>query len=542
MRGLAPAIKPFRHSGVSPFMNHPFSLPKIAPCLGIVLCGFLYPETAQAQIDGDNLFAVNQVVSVDLTFSDPDFWSTLQANYEAGENEYIPALLTLTDISGTHSMDSVGIRLKGNSSYSHPGDKKSFKIDFNKFIPGQQYDGLKKLNFSNGFRDPTCMREKLFFDACRDAGVAAPRASFANVTFNGVPWGFYTLVEQIDDPFLDWAIEEDSGNLFKAGDNFGGGGPGGSGNGAAADLVHYGTDPALYADRYELKTNEDVNDWSDLISFIDFINNTDLAAFAAGIDFRMDVDGFLRSAALDMLFSNLDSYTGSARNYYLYHNQDTNLWEWIKWDGNEAFGSYSNGAGDMETLALDYANASRPLLDRMFAHEQLYARYLDHVCELTESVFNASHLHEQIDVLTELISASVYADDNKMYSDAEFDANLVSNLSGGGPMGGVTYGLKPFVTNRLAYVSTQLECPTLSAAAPIPSSLIAFPNPAHDEVFIQGLPEGTQVTLLNSRGQVVFEVEANKLSELRVDLSFIPAGMYIVHCNNGWTERLVVGR
>ena len=87
-------------------------------------------------------------------------------------------------------------------------------------------------------------------------------------------------------------------------------GGGGGGNNTAADLAQIGTDLPVYADRYELKTNENVNDWSDLISFIDFINNTDLDAFGAGIDFRMDVDG-LRSAALDMLFSNLDSYTGS---------------------------------------------------------------------------------------------------------------------------------------------------------------------------------------------------------------------------------------
>ena len=262
-----------------------------------VLTAFLalcFCDNSHAQIDGDNIFSVDQIISIDLAFPQDDFWGDLQTHYAADENEYIPAMLTLTDVSGTHIMDSVGVRLKGNSSYSHPGVKKSFKIDFNKYISGQNYDGLKKLNFSNGFKDPTCMREKLFFDACKDAGVPAPRTSFANVTFNGEAWGFYTVVEQIDDQFLDWAIEEDSGNLFKAGDNFGGGGPGGGGGGnnTAADLADYGTDPAVYADRYELKTNEDVNDWSDLISFIDFINNTDLDAFAAGIDFRMDVDGF----------------------------------------------------------------------------------------------------------------------------------------------------------------------------------------------------------------------------------------------------------
>lgn len=520
--------------------------PNIAILCGIALHGILSGGGVHAQIDGDNIFSVEQVIAIDLAFPQPDFWTTLQANYEADESEYIPAMLTLTDVSGTHVMDSVGVRLKGNSSYSHPGVKKSFKIDFNKYISGQNYDGLKKLNFSNGFKDPTCMREKLFFDACREAGVLAPRASFANVTFNGEVWGFYTVVEQIDDQFLDWAIEEDSGNLFKAGDNFGGGGPGGGGGGnnTAADLADYGTDPAVYADRYELKTNEDVNDWSDLISFIDFINNTDLDAFGAGIDFRMDVDGFLRSAALDMLFSNLDSYTGSARNYYIYHNQESNLWEWIKWDGNEAFGSYTNGAGNMETLAIDYANPTRPLLERMFDHDELHSRYLDHVCELTETLFNETHLHERIDVVTELIASSVYADDNKMYSNADFEANLASNLSsdGGGPMGGTTYGLKSFVTNRSAHVTSQLECQTVSDVESLASSLRAFPNPAQNGVIIEGLPQGSNVSLVNASGQVVFEALANDQHLLRIDVAALAEGMYILRSSNGWAERLLIVR
>ena len=195
-----------------PSMNLPTSRLHTANSIVSALCMVIPFCSVNAQLDGDNIFSLDQVISIELTFPQEEFWGDLQLNYVADENEYIPAMLTLTDVSGTHIMDSVGVRLKGNSSYFHPGVKKSFKIDFNKFIPGQNYDGLKKLNFSNGFKDPTCMREKLFFDACLDAGVPAPRASFANVTFNGEAWGFYTVVEQIDDQFLDWAIEEDSGN------------------------------------------------------------------------------------------------------------------------------------------------------------------------------------------------------------------------------------------------------------------------------------------------------------------------------------------
>ena len=215
----------------------------------------------------------------------------LQSNYAADENEYIPAVITLTDVSGTHVVDSVGVRLKKLELLAS-GRQESFKIDFNKFISGQNYDGLEAQLQQRVQRSHLHARKVVFRRLPRMVCLHLEPVLPTSPSMEA--WGFYTVVEQIDDQFLDWAIEEDSGNLFKQGDNFGGGGPGGGGGGnnTAADLVDYGTDPAVYADRYELKTNEDVNDWSDLVSFIDFINNTDLDAFAAGDDFRMDADGF----------------------------------------------------------------------------------------------------------------------------------------------------------------------------------------------------------------------------------------------------------
>ena len=522
--------------GLAPAAHRPLSLhpgrtlgPMRTPLL--FLASLLSPFWLQAQIDGDNIFSIDQVISVNLDFPQANFWTQLQDNYSADQNEYIVAFLTLTDVSGTHAIDSVGVRLKGNSSYSHPGTKKSFKIDFNKYISGQNYDGLKKLNFSNGFKDPSCMREKLFFDVCREANVPAPRASFAEVTFNGEPWGFYTVVEQIDDQFLDWNILEDDGNLFKAGDNFGGGPPGAGGNTTAANLVYYGEDQASYEDRYELKSNQDLNDWSDLISLLDFVNNTDNAAFEAGIDFRIDVDAFLRSAAMDMLFSNLDTYTGSARNYYLYHNQDTNLWEWIKWDANEAFGSYTNGAGNMETLALDYCDAPRPLLQRMLDDPDLYQRYLQQVCYLTAYFFNEAYLHARIDEVRDLIAPSVYADDNKMYSSADFNTNIEADLSGGGPgpMGGQTYGLKPFVTNRAAYIAGELDCSTLSISDERAPEWTVFPNPASQRVTVVGSTAySANLTLRNALGQTVRTVNTEGTSEFTLDLQGLSQGVYFL--------------
>ena len=197
----------------------------------------------------------------------------------------------------------------------------------------------------------------------------------------------------------------------------------------------------------------------------------------------------------------------------------------------------------METLAIDYANPTRPLLERMFDHDELYSRYLDHVCEMTETLFNETHLHERIDVVTELIASSVYADDNKMYSNADFNVNVVSNLSsGGGPMGGTTYGLKSFVTNRSAHVTSQLECQTVSDVQSLASSLRTFPNPAQHEVIVEGLPQGSSVSLVSASGQVVFEALANDQHLPRIDVATLAEGMYILRSSNGWTERLLIAR
>ena len=488
-----------------------------------------------SQLEGDAIFAEDQIVTIELDFPETDFWNTLTTNYE--DAVYTWAHLTLTDLDGVQQFDSVGVRLKGNSSYNHPGNKKAFKIDFNKYISGQNYDGLKKLNFSNGFKDPSVIREKIFFDVSHAVGVPAPRTSFANVYMNGTFWGFYTVVEQIDDQFLDWAILDDDGNLFKAGDNFG------PGEGAA-DLAYYGTDQASYETRYELKTNEEENDWTDLIQFIDFINNSSDVDFEAQLGDWIELDEYLKSLALDNLFSNLDSYEGSARNYYIYHNLTSGKWEWIKWDGNEAFGSYTNGQQNVESLAVNYVDNDRPLIERIFDNPNLYEQYLIAMCQIREAYFNSSYIDNRIDEVVVLVQASVYADTEKMYSNADFDTNIESNLSsggpgggpgGGGPGGGTTFGLKSFVENRGNYIDANVDC-SVSIAEVEDVPFAVYPNPSFATSTVV-LPNHVieNLTLINSSGSTVkqvFNVESHAYT-FKVDV--LSAGIYFlqVQTENG---------
>lgn len=471
------------------------------------LAVLLIALNGSAQIAGANVFGSDQVLRVDLTFNQTGFWDSLVANY-AIEKDMIAAGLTITDNQGVHVMDSIAIRLKGNSSYGHPGNKKSFKIDINDYVSGQNYDGLKKLNFNNCFKDPSFMREKIIFDMCQELQIPAPRVTYANVYMNGTFWGFYNLVEQIDDQFLDWAILDDQGNLFKAGDNFGGGN-------LSADLVYYDANQTSYEGRYELKTNETANDWTDLINLIDYINNS--SSFASDFNTNFNKTKLLQSIAVDNLFSSLDSYLNSARNYYIYHNMTTNQWEWIKWDGNEAFGLYTGGPGlgNLEQLAPNYAAGSRPLLTKIFNDPGLYQDYLTEMCNILGTHFNTNYLFTRINEVKALIESHVTADVNKMYTTQNFIDNIEQDITvSGGPMGSQTvFGLKSFISDRNAYLRPLISCTANVSEQTIDGNI--YPNPFTNyfsidaAIAIIGIKDalGRSISFEQTKNGNVYEIE-----------------------------------
>jgi hypothetical protein len=505
------------------------SLSEYRPIL-ILISAVLTSTVVHSQIEGDNLFSSNQVVNIELDFPQSDFWLQLEDNYDnmdVNGSVYIPANLTLTDLTGTYTFDSVGVRLKGNSSYGHPGDKKSFKIDFNKFISGQNYDGIKKLNFSNGFKDPTFMREKIFFDISRERGIPCPRANFATVIYNGEPWGFYTMIEQIDDQFLDWRMLDDDGNLFKAGSNFGGGD-------GEASLEYIDAAQTSYESSYELKSNEDANDWSDLIELIDFINNTSDNQFETGLNEILDLGPYLSSAALDNLFSNLDSYTQSARNYYIYHNIGMGKWQWIKWDGNEAFGTYGFMGGlSPSNLDIYYYAFNRPLLERVFASQTLNDQYTSEVCLLLSTVFKPDYLNPIIDEMKELIKEDVYADNNKMFSNSDFDTNIETNLSGGGGggpgPGGSIEGLKSFIQERYNYLISAVDCePYVGIESASLQELSIYPNPSSSLITIKGIKSfPAQIEITGPNG-VLIKSDLIYNSNQSIDISNMSPNLYFL--------------
>lgn len=497
--------------------------------LALFLSGLLH-----AQAPSDSLFNTDQVIEVHLTFSDPNFWNTLTTYYTNDAGEELPGSVTITDATGSYAYDSITVALKGNSSYSHPGNKKSFKVDFNDFI-SQKFHGMTKLHFNNCWSDPTFMREKLFFDYCHEQGVLAPRVQYANIYMNGTFWGFYDVVEAVDKNFLDRWVDDDDGNLFKAADNFGGGG-GGGGNTGEADLKYYGADQSSYTTRYELKTNETQNDWSDLITLLDALNNGTDAEVQANLPNMFVWQPLLKSLALDNLFGNLDAYIQSARNFYLYHDSTTYQWNWIHWDANMAFGSYPAQGQNALTLSPFYVATNRPLMTRITTIPALRLDYLNAYCAIKEN-FTSTYLDPRIDAVKALIQDQVNADGNKQYSYQQFLANIDSDITvqggGGGGGGGnqTIRGLRSFITTRNNSLSSTLDCSTADIGVSRTSEWSIGPNPCGDQLRI-GAPSGmvvTDVVAIDAWGRRT----ALAVAGGAVDMSWLASGAYIIELSIG---------
>lgn len=476
--------------------------------------------------NGDSIFNPWTIHTLRITYPYPTFYDSLLRT-----NSTDQYLMVQVDFNSEH-YDSIGIQAKGNSSFSGPGQKKSFKLDINEFVRGQDIHGLKKLNFNNSFKDPTMMREKIVNDFLLAHNLPAPRTTYCNVYMNGQLWGLYTIVEAIDDEFCKRWFDNDDGNLFQ-------GDPRG-------DLMWKGSSTqSLYTPSYDLENNTTLNDWSDLISLIDVINNTPTANLHTVLDNQLNVNTFLKQWACINLFASLDSYFGSGHNYYIYHDTIADKFQWIGWDNNEAFGNFKNGLSStqIENLDMYYISnptSNRPLCNNILLNPTYKEAYNQAYCELLGDFSNAL-IDPKIDSLNALIRASVFADPKKTTTNAQYDSNIVSKVTMSGPGGLDAFGLKSFIGVRRAAALASLSSHSVTctnalndATAAGEHPIVVAPNPATDNIQIfSEMPVEGAIRIFDINGKLVLEEDARMRLQIDIDISNWSKGCYILKINNG---------
>ncbi|NOQ74955.1 MAG: T9SS type A sorting domain-containing protein [Crocinitomix sp.] len=474
------------------------------------------------QHNGTEMFDESFVHEIRISFEQEDYWDSLEYYYEQYLDFDAPKqyMVASVEIDGT-VIDSVGVREKGYfSNWGSEGLKEPLKIDFNEYVTGTKYDGLKKINLQNGFSDPTLMRDALAYKFMRDAGIAAPRSSYAKVYLNDTYWGLYVVVEQVDDRFVKNWFENENGNLYKCIDN--------------TSLDWQGSSKVNYQDEFGLKTNEVADNWDDFIHLVDKIREDD--EFDDSISTALQMNNYLRVLAADVLMYNWDSYYDHGRNFYMYYDSLAGAFQWIPWDYNLAFSTTETN------IVVDYDGwmaEPKPLVLNVMESEIYREQYFNHLCVLIDNYFSLENLGTYIDETKALISEAVNEDPNKYYTTTQFNSNINTDITvlDGWGFETVIPGLKSFINARYATVTSQLEsyshaCTALSVEEEVLTQTIThnvFPNPSNTGLFNIVFGETVdQITVYNSYGQIIQTRIVSELKSTELDLSQQARGLYIL--------------
>lgn len=385
--------------------------------------------------DYDIVFEEGTIKRIDLTISDSN-WEAMQADLDENLTGSVDDIdFTPIWVPGTVSFEGkewykVGIRYKGNSTLLNAsrssGDKYPFKLDFDEFedefpqIDNQRFYGFKQLNLSNNNSDGSFMREKLAADLFREFGVVAPRVAFYAVYLNrgnGTNFiGLYTLIEEVDDSVPDSQFPDDNGNLYKP-----------DGDAASFALGTYDEE------EFDLKTNEDEADYSDIKAFYDLLHSglrtSNETKWKNELEGIFNVNNYLRYLAVNNVIQNWDTYGIMTHNYFLYN--DEGLLTWIPWDNNESFQEGKRGGA--LSLEMSEVGSDWPIIRYIIDVEEYASVYKNYIYEFCEGPFETTKMNEL------LISYEELLEDYAIQESTSFSSSVVS--------------LKSFIQSRISTAS-----------------------------------------------------------------------------------------
>ncbi len=387
----------------------------------------------------DTVFPVESVQRLDIVI-DPDRWLAMLQDMEdhygpfgqggvppppSSDNPiWAPCSVFHEGIEWYH----VGVRFKGNSSLVSAWRagiwKMALKLDFDQYedtwpeINNQRFYGFKQLSLSNGFEDPSLMREHLAAGILREAGLpvahTVPCRIFIDYGEGSLYFGLYTLVEVVDDTVIETQFSA-GGNLYKP-------------EGEGATFV----DGAFDESDFDKKSNETTSDWSDVLALFGALHSdlrqSNPSAWRSELAATFDMDGFIHWLAVNTAIQNWDSYGRMAHNYYLYNEPGNSVVTWIPWDHNETLQVGKQGGA----IALDLSDVAEgwPLINYLAGDDVYWDRYLTLLDETINEAFAPSRMQPIYQATHALIEPNVTGDDGEqpgytfLVQDADFMVEL----------------------------------------------------------------------------------------------------------------------
>ena len=340
-------------------------------------------------------------------------WNRLLSLYDANAftTQYVMATATFVKEGETTVIDSVGLRIKGNTSRRRPEGyygqmhqrdntdwhHAHFGVNLRKYVDDDAHtiQGVRKLHLKWFKDDPAYVREVFCFELFRRAGVwTALRDNYCRLWLHvegdshEAYYGVYGMLEPIDKRYL-----KDRKNRFGSSDGYLW-----KCRNAAAGLNNPNGD-IWYDDdtddrhAYTLETNTSEFDSArvQLVDFMNKINGLSDNDFRTWIQQVTDVDLLLKTYAVNVAVGMWDDYWNNANNYYLYFNgTGTSGYKFyfIPYDYDNTLGTslrcgVQDDAGRHNPL--NWGNDNNRLIARLLKFDDFKAIYIKHLKFLVKS-------------------------------------------------------------------------------------------------------------------------------------------------------------
>lgn len=358
---------------------------------------------------------------------------------------------------GGKSFTNVAVRYKGNGTFmeSRATTKRSMKIQLDEYVKGQKLAGMGTLNLHNNVTDPSWMNEVLSHRLYRDAGVPAPRTSYAKVytTVAGKHEkryvGLYSLIENPDKTFAEARFGTKAGAIFKP-----------VGRRLFEDL---GDDWAKYNQTYDPKTKLTEEQKKRVIDFAKLLSNADDEKFAAQLPNFLDIEQFARFMAVTTWLSTLDSILGMGQNFLVYLHPESKKFQFMPWDLDHSFGQFHlmGSQEQREELSIRQPwHSDVKFLQRVFKVDAFMKVYLARMEEFSKTIFEPKRFHQQVDEIAASLRPAV-KEESSMKLD-RFEKVAAGEPVAPAAMGGFGMNMPPrkpikgFVDARAKSVKDQL--------------------------------------------------------------------------------------
>lgn len=369
-------------------------------------------QTNRSQLLGisatDVLFDDSVVQDIRLEINAAD-WQLLKDTFR--EDRYYPADVRWRD----QVVRGAGIRSRGLGTRSPT--KPGLRVDFNQFVGGQTFLGLKSVVLKNNVTDASNMRERISMLLFRRMGFPASREVTARLFVNDAYAGVYTLVESVDKSFLQRVFSENDGYLFSYEWTF------------PYYFTDRGTNPGSYVPNpFQPETHEDDPKPEVIVELVQTINHS--PNFASEMPTYLELRKFIRQIAVETCLADHDDFLGDygMANFFLYRPPDKKQFVIIPWDKSEAFTSPLFSIWQhIRGVSPDQTNQ---LMARALALPDLYTLYLDTLLECAAAMNQPGTsdprgwLEREIERENAQIRALALTDPVKPFTNSDYDAEV----------------------------------------------------------------------------------------------------------------------